>query len=86
MAAKRKAIGSKAPAPKMEKALQPGDRVSWQTSQGKTTGRVVKKVTKPTKIKTHKVAASKAAPQYIVKSEKSGKRAAHKPRALKKKR
>lgn len=68
----------------MPKSLKPGDRVEWNTSQGKTTGRVVKKQTSPTKIKTHKVAASKSDPQYIVASDKSGARAAHKPEQLKK--
>ena len=66
------------------KTLRAGDRVAWQASQGKTTGRVVKKQTRPTKIKTHKVAASKSAPQYIVASDKSGKRVAHKAAALRK--
>jgi hypothetical protein len=46
---------------------------------------VVRKLTEPTKIKGHKVAASKDAPQYPVESEKSGERAAHKPEALKRK-
>ena len=45
---------------------------------------MVKKQTTPTKIKGHKVAASKDNPQYIVKSDKSGKQAAHKASALKK--
>ncbi len=57
--------------------LKTGDRVTWNTSQGKTTGKVVKKQTSRTKIKGHTVAASKEKPQYIVESEKSGKRAAH---------
>lgn len=68
----------------MAKSLKTGDRVEWNTSQGKTTGRIVKKQTSPTKIKTHKVAASKRDPQYIVQSDKSGARAAHKPAQLKK--
>ena len=54
------------------------------TSQGKTRGKVIKRQTTETKIKTHKVAASKDNPQFIVESEKSGKRAAHKPGELKK--
>ncbi|MDX2212486.1 MAG: DUF2945 domain-containing protein [Oculatellaceae cyanobacterium bins.114] len=61
-----------------------GDRVEWNTSQGKTVGEVEKKLTEPTEIKTHTVAASKDNPEYLVKSEKSGKEAAHKPEALKK--
>jgi hypothetical protein len=66
------------------KRLRAGDTVSWNTSQGRTTGKVVKKQTRATAIKTHKVAASKDNPEYIVESAKSGKRAAHKASALKK--
>jgi hypothetical protein len=66
----------------MAKDLRKGDKVEWQTSQGKTEGEVVKKQTKPTKIKDHAVKASKSDPQYIVESAKTGKRAAHKPDAL----
>jgi hypothetical protein len=44
---------------------------------------VVKKLTEPTKIKGHKVDASHDDPQYLVETEE-GKRAAHKPDALKK--
>jgi hypothetical protein len=65
-------------------ALKKGDRVSWNTSQGKTTGKVVKKQTRATRIKTHKVKASAANPEYIVESAKTGKRAAHKRGALRK--
>ncbi|RFB93543.1 hypothetical protein B5K11_13500 [Rhizobium leguminosarum bv. trifolii] len=68
----------------MSKQLKKGDEVSWGTSQGKTEGRVVKKQTSPTKIKDHTVKASAAQPQYIVESDKSGKRAAHKPDELRK--
>nr|WP_205761023.1 DUF2945 domain-containing protein [Luteolibacter luteus] len=66
------------------KTLKKGDRVEWETSQGKTTGKVVKKLTSRTKIKGHQVAASKENPEYLVESEKSGEKAAHKPEALKK--
>ncbi|EJC79706.1 Protein of unknown function (DUF2945) [Rhizobium leguminosarum bv. trifolii WSM2297] len=68
----------------MSKQLKTGDEVSWDTSQGETEGRVVKKQTSPTKIKGQKVKASVAEPQYIVESDKSGKRAAHKPDELRK--
>lgn len=64
--------------------LKPGDKVSWNTSQGETQGEVVRKQTSPTHIKSHKVAASKDDPQYIVESDKTGAQAAHKPEALKK--
>ena len=69
----------------MPKNLKKGDKVEWETSQGKTSGRVKKKLTKPIDIKSHHVAASADNPEYLVESEKSGKEAAHKPAALKKK-
>jgi len=63
--------------------LKPGDRVEWDSSGGHSVGKVVEKVTKPTAIKGHKVAASPENPEFIVESDKGGK-AAHKPEALKK--
>ncbi|MBA3857424.1 MAG: DUF2945 domain-containing protein [Cyanobacteria bacterium PR.3.49] len=66
--------------------LKTGDKVTWQTSQGMTEGEIVKKLTKPMDIKGHHVAASTENPQYLVESDKTGKQAAHKPEALKKKR
>jgi hypothetical protein len=69
----------------MTKELKKGDKVEWDTSQGKTRGTVEERQTSKTHIKGHKVAASKDNPQYIVKSSKSGKKAAHKPEELRKK-
>jgi hypothetical protein len=66
----------------MAEELERGDRVAWNTSQGTTTGRVVRKLTRPTKIKGHEVKASKEHPEYLVESDSSGARAAHKPDAL----
>ena len=66
------------------KKLKKGDKVEWETSQGKTFGTVKKKLTSPMKIKNHKVAASKENPEYLVETEKSKKIAAHKPENLKK--
>ena len=68
----------------MAEKLKKSDQVEWETSQGKTSGTVKKKLTKPINIKGHAVAASKDKPEYLVESEKSGKQAAHKPEALKK--
>lgn len=68
----------------MAENLKKGDKVEWETSQGKTNGTVKKKLTSETKIKDHKVAASKDNPEYLVETEKSGKEAAHKPESLKK--
>jgi len=68
----------------MTEKLKKGDQVEWETPQGKTSGTVKKKLTKPTDIKDHHVAASAENPEYLVESGKSGKEAAHKPSALKK--
>ena len=68
----------------MPQSLKRGDKVSWDSSGGHGVGKVVKKQTTPTQIKTQKIAASKDNPQYAVQSDKSGKVAAHKPGELKK--
>jgi hypothetical protein len=67
-----------------EKTFKAGDTVKWDHSQGTTTGKVVKKLIRPMKIKGHKVAASRDNPEYLVESGKTGARAAHKPSELKK--
>ncbi len=69
----------------MAKSFNKGDKVAWDTSQGETHGKVVRKQTSETRIKGHKVAASRDDPQYIVESGKSGKQAAHRPGELRKK-
>ncbi len=66
----------------MTKTLKPGDKVKWDASQGETRGVVEKVQTADTKIKSHTVKASKDDPQYIVKSDKTGAKAAHKAGAL----
>jgi len=68
----------------MADRLHEGDKVEWNTSQGKTRGTVEKKLISETKIKDHKVAASKDDPQYLVRSDKTGAKAAHRPESLKK--
>jgi hypothetical protein len=68
----------------MATSLKKGDPVSWDTSQGKTHGKVEKKLTSATKIKGHTAKATKDDPQYLVKSDKTGAKAAHKPSELKK--
>jgi len=69
----------------MAEKLKKGEQVEWETPQGKTSGTVKKKLTAPTDIKGHHVAASAENPEYLVETDKSGKEAAHKPSALKKK-
>ena len=66
-----------------DKSLKAGDKVSWSSHGGTAEGRVVRKLTEPMDIKGHHVAASKDNPEYLVETE-DGKRAAHKPTALKK--
>ena len=61
-----------------------GDKVKWGTAQGETKGTVEKTVTSTTKVKGHVAKASKEKPQVLVKSDKSGKKAVHKPEELKK--
>ncbi|MBC8163602.1 MAG: DUF2945 domain-containing protein [Roseiflexaceae bacterium] len=68
----------------MANEFKKGDKVEWETSQGTTHGTVKKKLTSPTDIKGHHVAASKDNPEYLVESDKTGAEAAHKPDALKK--
>ena len=63
--------------------FQTGDKVSWNSTQGTVTGTVKKKLTAPIEIKTHHVAASRDDPQLLVQSASTGKKAAHKPGALK---
>ncbi|MBA2936147.1 DUF2945 domain-containing protein [Sphingomonas sp. CGMCC 1.13654] len=63
--------------------VKAGDRVEWNSHGGTAEGEVVKKVTRRTSVKGHTVAASKDDPQFIVETDE-GKRAAHKPDALRK--
>jgi hypothetical protein len=61
-----------------------GDTVEWNTPQGKTRGKVKKKLTSATQVGGQNINASEEDPRYLVESEKSGKEAAHKPDALSK--
>ena len=65
----------------MTKQLKAGDEVSWKSHRGTAKGKVLRKLTKPTQIKGHKVAASKDNPEFLVKTDE-GKEAAHKAEAL----
>ena len=59
-----------------------GDKVTWNTPQGETSGTVVEVVTSDTSVEGQKLSASPDDPRYIVESEKSGKRAGHTADAL----
>ncbi|NYG55002.1 DUF2945 domain-containing protein [Nocardioides perillae] len=65
--------------------LKKGDEVEWKSHGGKAVGEVEEKITSDTEAGGRTVKASKDDPQYLVKSEKSGGEAVHKPGALKKK-
>jgi hypothetical protein len=68
----------------MADEIKKGDHVEWNASGKKTEGVVEEKITKPTDFKNHHFEASKDEPEYLVKSDKSGKEAIHKPESLKK--
>ncbi|WP_134738057.1 DUF2945 domain-containing protein [Nocardioides sp. 503] len=65
--------------------LSKGDRVEWKSHGGTAEGKVEKKITEDTHAAKRDVKASEDDPQYLVKSDKSGGEAVHKPGALKKK-
>lgn len=71
--------------PSVSETFKTGDKVEWDTPQGKTEGEVKQKLTSPTDIKGHHVAASEDNPEYLVETTKSHKEAAHKPDELQKK-
>ena len=69
----------------MSKDLRQGDKVTWQSHGGTAEGEVVRKITSDTEAGGRTVRASKDEPQYLVRSDKSGGEAVHKPEALTKK-
>ncbi|MEU3415074.1 MULTISPECIES: hypervirulence associated TUDOR domain-containing protein [unclassified Streptomyces] len=77
MARKKKTSGGREPAE--------GDQVAWRSHGSETTGTVEKKITERTEASGRTVDASPDAPQYEVRSDKSGRTAVHKPSALKRK-
>ena len=69
----------------MAEEFSKGDRVTWKSHGGTAEGVVERKITEDTHEAGRQVRASKEEPQYLVKSDKSGGEAVHKPGALKKK-
>jgi hypothetical protein len=59
-----------------------GDRVRWDAGNESSVGTVEKKITEDTHAGGRQVRASKDNPQYLVKSEKSGRTAVHHPDKL----
>ena len=64
--------------------LKKGDDVTWKSHGGEAVGKVKRKITADTEAGGRTVKASKDDPQYLVRSDKSGGEAVHKPAALKK--
>ncbi|MDT3331099.1 MULTISPECIES: DUF2945 domain-containing protein [Microbacterium] len=64
--------------------LKKGDRVSWNTSQGRTQGKITERKTRDFTFDGQDFTASTDEPAFIVESEKTGAKAAHKGSALNK--
>jgi len=62
--------------------MKVGDKVSWDTSQGRTQGTIVEKKTTDFQLANQKFTASEDSPKYVVQSDKTGAKAAHDPSAL----
>ena len=67
----------------MAKTFKVGDYVTWNSEAGHVTGRIVKMHTKDVNYKGYVHHASKDAPQYEIKSDKTDHIALHKTAALK---
>jgi len=66
----------------MPDTVKKSDRVSWNTSQGRTRGHVVERRVSDFEFDGQKFTASTDEPAFIVESEKTVARAAHKGSAL----
>ncbi len=66
---------------KAARRFKKGDHVEWN-GPGKITGTVEREITERTRFDNKDYAASKEHPEYLVKSDKSGKEAIHRPEEL----
>lgn len=66
----------------MTQEFQKGDHVTWKSHGGEAEGEVVRKIASDTEAGGRTVRASQEEPQYLVRSQKSGGEAVHKPDAL----
>lgn len=62
--------------------FEKGDRVRWKSHGGEAVGTVERRITSDTEAGGRTVRASEDDPQYLVRSEKSGGTAVHRPGAL----
>ena len=66
----------------MDQSWKSSDRVVWNSSRGPVHGRVERILTEPMAIGEHRVAASKDNAEVLVRSDRTGALAAHRPDAL----
>jgi len=66
----------------MTQTFRKGDKVTWHSHGETVEGTVERKVTEDTELAGRTVRASSDEPQYLVKSDKTGAEAVHKPTAL----
>jgi Hypervirulence associated proteins TUDOR domain len=66
----------------MAKIFNVGDHVQWNSEAGRVSGVIIKKITSDTHIKGYVHHASRKAPQYFIKSDKTDHVAIHKGTAL----
>jgi DUF2945 family protein len=67
---------------RVSKAFKRGDLVEWNSEAGRVRGIIVKKVVSNIRLKGYVHHASKAEPQYVIKSVKTDHVAIHKGQAL----
>ena len=68
----------------MTPSFKVGDHVEWNSEAGRVRGTIKKEITSEIEFKGYTVHASKAEPQYLIKSDKTDHMAMHKGSALKK--
>lgn len=66
----------------MPKTFKVGDHVRWNSEAGRVSGVIIRKITSDTKFKGYTHHASREAPQYLIKSDKTDHVAIHKGSAL----
>jgi surface antigen len=65
--------------------LHVGDQVTWNTAQGPTEGKIVDRRTSDFQLAGQQFRASNDEPMFVVESDATGARAAHRPDALERK-
>ena len=66
----------------MRSPLRVGDRVAWNSEAGRVSGVIVGRITSDTVLKGRVRHASRAEPQYVIKSDKTDHIAIHRASAL----